>query len=342
MAELGSADYDTTGLPPETSTVVDSENVPDPELMASVVIPCHTERRFDSIVAAVSSVQAQQVAPELIVVAVDHNPELSRRLRAALAPAVVVTDNLGEMRGASATRNAGAELTTTPIVAFLDDDETAEPEWLGRLVAPLADPTLVGTGGRYVPSWETRKPRWFPDVFAWVVGGHYAGMPESNAIVRNVWAGNMAVRTKQFWAVGGFLVGFGKNQGSSQPEDTGLCIAMHRHSGGHWMYVPSAVINHAVPADRSTVRFFVRRCFAEGHGKVVLRAQLPDQTEDPTLSEERLYIKQVLPKGIVTELGMTTQAVSRVLAIVAGAIAAALGAMTAEVQGLLTSRRRGG
>ncbi|SDI77788.1 Glycosyl transferase family 2 [Frankineae bacterium MT45] len=294
----------------------------------SVVIPCYSDERWSSILDAVVSVQKQLTPAEKIVVAVDHNPSLAVRLREAL-PEVTVVDNNGGIRGASATRNAGAADTTTPLIAFLDDDEVAMPEWLGTLIAPFSDPEVVGTGGRYEPIWETEKPNWFPDVFAWVIGGHYEGMPETVSRVRNVWAGNMAVRATEFRAVGGFLASFGKLAASSQPEDTSLCISMHRYSGGHWMYVPDAVIHHAVPRERSTFSFFVRRCYSEGHGKLLLRANLPTQDDDETLSEERLYLIRVLPRGVLHELRDTSRAFSRVCAMLAGVTAAALGASVA-------------
>ena len=119
------------------------------DITVSVVIPCFSEARWNSILDAVTSVQKQAHQPADVVVAVDHNPALARRLRATL-PDVTVVDNDGGIRGASATRMP-APTPRRPLIAFLDDDEVAEPEWLSRLVAPLTDPAVIGTGGRYRP-----------------------------------------------------------------------------------------------------------------------------------------------------------------------------------------------
>src|SRR4051794_13279658 len=140
----------------------------------SVVVASHSLSRFASLLETLDSVDKQSLPAHRLVVAVDHSPELAYRLRNE-RPDVAVIVNDGAHRGASATRNAGVTATTSEIVAFLDDDEIADADWLGRLVEPFDDPHVVGTGGAYVPRWAQRKPLWFPDEFAWVVGGAHAG-----------------------------------------------------------------------------------------------------------------------------------------------------------------------
>jgi glucosyl-dolichyl phosphate glucuronosyltransferase len=269
--------------------------VPPP---TTVVIACHRTENLPAVRTAVESVSAQTVPAAACVVAVDHNADLAAAVEEL--PGVTVVQNLSEHRGASATRNAGAAEVATEVVAFLDDDETATATWLENLLPPLADPRVVGTGGRYVPRWEDHRPAWFPDELAWTVGGHHSGQPDHEARVRNVWSGNMAVRTALFRAVGGFRSGFGKTGSTSRPEDTDLCIRVARTvEDGHWVYVPTAEILHAVPADRSTFGFYVRRCYAEGRGKIELR----DVLDDPrALDTERDYLRRTIPLGVAGHL----------------------------------------
>lgn len=44
-------------------------------------------------------------------------------------------------------RNLGLRLASAPVVAFIDDDAVPEPTWLGRLIAPFANPEVVQAGG---------------------------------------------------------------------------------------------------------------------------------------------------------------------------------------------------
>ncbi|CAN5829227.1 glycosyltransferase [soil metagenome] len=257
-----------------------------PELSVSVVIACYSLERLDSIEAALTSVRKQSLEPGRVVLAVDNHPALAELVAQRFDWITVVSNTAG--RGASATRNAGVEVVDTEFTAFLDDDETADPEWLRQLVAPFTDPAVVGTGGKYAPVWEGGKPAWFPDDFAWAIGGAYEGMPTTTSVVRNVWSGNMAVRTAAFRAVGGFRADFGKQEAVSEPEDTDLCIRMAA-AGGHWMYVPSAVILHEVPRSRASFSFFVGRCLSEGRGKAAMRDRLGSNS---AIDTERDYVRR--------------------------------------------------
>jgi glycosyltransferase involved in cell wall biosynthesis len=51
-------------------------------------------------------------------------------------------------RGPAAARNAGLRGATGDVVAFTDADCVVDPDWLARLVVPLADPAVGIAGGR--------------------------------------------------------------------------------------------------------------------------------------------------------------------------------------------------
>jgi cellulose synthase/poly-beta-1,6-N-acetylglucosamine synthase-like glycosyltransferase len=270
--------------------------MPTPHLDVTVVIPTHSEQRWDTLVRTISTAKAQSLRPTEIVVVVDHNTAFFHRIRRDM-PGITVLEN-AYAKGVSGNRNTGAFHATTPIVAFLDDDITAGPTWLARLISPFVDPDVVGTGGAIEPAFETGRPTWMPDEFLWAVGGSYAGMPVATSRIRNVWSASMVVRREVFNAVGGFRVGFGKLGSVNRPEDTELCIRMSALKGGHWMYVPAAVVRHAVPATHSTFNYFVRRCYAEGRGKV----QMAGLHDGEALGAERDYLWS-LPKALLRDLG---------------------------------------
>ncbi len=261
-----------------------------------IVIPCHSERGWDTLVGAVASALAQRPAPAEVVVVVDHNPRLYDRALRHLSGVTVLENRFAQ--GASGTRNTGARHTTTPLVAFLDGDISAGPQWLAQLVAPFDDPWVVGTGGAIAAAWERSRPRWMPDELLWAVGASYTGMPERTAPVRNVWSASMAVRRDVFTEVGGFREGFGKIGSRNRPEDTDLCLRMSA-SGGRWMYVPEAVVEHDVPAERATFRFLLRRCYAEGRGKVQMARLLEGAR---SLGAEQSYVSRTLPRAVLRDL----------------------------------------
>ena len=110
----------------------------------SVVIACHTRERLDFLTAAVESALGQLPPPDAVVVSVDHEPVLAGMV-AERFPQITVVENAYD-RGASGTRNTGADHTSTPLIAFLDDDARARPGWLSALTEPFADRDVVCYG----------------------------------------------------------------------------------------------------------------------------------------------------------------------------------------------------
>ncbi len=100
----------TAAIPPRTMTM-------------DVVICAYTLERWGDTLAAVESVRNQTTPPHEIVLVVDHNPDLYERFRAAL-PDVTVVENR-KQRGLSGGKDTGVDITTSDVVAFLDDDAVA-------------------------------------------------------------------------------------------------------------------------------------------------------------------------------------------------------------------------
>jgi GT2 family glycosyltransferase len=294
---------------------------------ATIVVATYDAKRWPFLSAAVENLLSGPDRPRRVIVCVDQNEELYDRVRLAW-PEVTALLNSGDP-GASGTRNAGSKYADTPFIVFLDDDVRLLEGWLTRLLAPLADPGVVGTGGGVVAGWQTGRPKWFPEEFGWVVGASFRGMPTVQSAVRNVWAENMAVRTDVFRSVGGFRTDFGKVGSRNSPEDTDLCIRMAASvPQGTWVYAPDAVVEHHVPASRASFSFFLRRSYNEGRGKVEMADLLGGQEK---LQDERDYVLRTLPAGILTGLRAVTRhgdlgGLLRAGAIVAGAVAAGIGA----------------
>lgn len=291
----------------------------------SVVIPSHDENRWSYLTGAISSARAQTPPPAEIVVVIDHNETLYARAVRELPDVTVLRNAFG--RGVSGNRNTGAFHVTTPLIVFLDDDVTARPGWLAALVAPLADPDVVGTGGAIEAGWEGTRPSWIPEEFLWAYGATYEGMPTTTATVRNVWSASMAVRRDDFIAIGGFNTSFGKVGDRSRPEDTEFCLRLADATGGHWVYEPAAVIRHPVPPSRMTMRYYLSRCYNEGRGKIAMARLLRGRE---SLGSERDYLRQTLPRAVsrgVTDAltGRDRTGAQRAGAVLVGMTAAGVG-----------------
>jgi len=268
----------------------------DPPVTMSVVICAHTARRFADTCAAVQSVREQSLPSHEIILVVDHNPSLFGSLAAEL-PDVTVIENR-EAPGLSGAKNTGVAAAGADVVAFLDDDAVADPDWLKFLADSYGDPAVAGVGGLTLPSWQHPQPRWFPHEFYWVVGCTYRGMPEFRAPVRNLLGGNASFRREVFAVVGGFKTGLGRSR-SARPlgcEETEFCIRLNRSMpDAVLLFDNRATIWHRVPDERREFSYFWSRCYAEGLSKAVVTASVGMQHG---LSSERRYTTRTLPVGV--------------------------------------------
>jgi glycosyltransferase involved in cell wall biosynthesis len=265
-------------------------------LDVSVVICTHTEARWSYLIEAVQSAQNQSLAPLEIVVVVDHNTALQERIRTCL-PQVVVVENQ-EPKGASGSKNSGINAARGAVVAFLDDDAVADPDWLEQLMVEFENPNVIGAGGMTIPRWSGTAPAWFPEEFYWIIGCTHRGMPETIAPVRNLIACNMAVRRAVFQEIGGFRNGMGPSgKHALGCEETEWCIrASQRWPEKVWLHKPTAKARHQVPASRARWRYFFRRCYGEGLSKALV-AQFVGANDG--LASERAYTLQTLPAGVL-------------------------------------------
>jgi glucosyl-dolichyl phosphate glucuronosyltransferase len=308
-----------------------------------VVIACFEMRRVEMLIRAVQSVREQDYPSHLTVV-VDHNEDLYVRLLSTLPKDVTVIRNT-RSRGAAGARNTAALLANRTLLAFLDDDASARPEWLRSLVRAMDQPGVVGVGGRIIPRWQEDSPRWFPPELGWAVGASIAPDGTDDFPVRNVWSGNMIVDRKAFQAVNGFRENLSKIGGAAQPEDTELCLRLSAvyGSAGQWRMVPSALVDHHVPAHRATLRYVVRRCWWEGTGKIRMRAMMDDRKR--ALTDEKTYLSRTIPRavgaGVVESMrSRRPDGLLRSGTIVLGVSAAILGAATAGIGDAFARRQR--
>ena len=240
----------------------------------SVIICAYTMERWEHLRAAVDSVANQTLRALETIVVIDGNELLERHAREQLAGAAVLRN--AHRPGLSGGRQTGAERAGGSILAFLDDDAVAEPDWLERLAEGYADPLVLGVGGRIDPAWEGAEPGWFPPEFLWVVGCTYAGMPATPSPVRNPIGANMSMRASVLARAGAFDSRLGRANTAGRTlagsaEETEFCIrAARENPGHHWLYDPRAVVRHAVPRSRSTWSYFVRRTIVEGRAKGTL------------------------------------------------------------------------
>jgi glycosyltransferase involved in cell wall biosynthesis len=316
----------------------------------SVVVSTYDEKRWGDLFACLESLRRQTLPPLETIVIVDHNPTLLERAREAFPSAKVLAN--ARARGLAGARNSGAEAARGEVIAFIDDDARAEPDWIEQLSTCFGEEDVVGAGGALIPRWEGPPASWIPREFYWVFGCSYTGLPDRLAPVRNPIGANMAVRESVLTDVGGFREGSEDDAprelrargvvraAGNLPDDTDFAIRVRqRHPGAIWLYQPRATVHHTVTPERASFGYFLRRCYEEGVGKANLSRYVGSEEG---LSSERRHLLVVLPRGVAKGLGRALKGDlsggARAAAIVVGLLASASGFLVATLSGL--ARRR--
>jgi mycofactocin glycosyltransferase len=139
--------------------------------------------------------------------------------------------------GPAGARNAGAAQCCTDLVAFLDSDCIAEPDWLESLVPELADPAVVAAGGRVLPTSERSWLERYEAVRSPLDLGPTPAAARPKAPVPYLVTANLVVRRSVFEATGGF------DPALRCGEDVDLCWRLY--SAGHRLaYQPAGRVHH--------------------------------------------------------------------------------------------------
>lgn len=259
----------------------------------AVVVCTSSAARVQLLLECVASLLCGLRRPDELYVVVDTNPSLADELAKSLPSEARLLRCDGA--GLSAARNVGIAASRCDVVAFLDDDATADQGWLSSLAGAFdADPQLLGAGGPVLPRWATER-RWMPEELFWVVGCTYAGHRLDAGPIRNPIGCNMAFRRRELAALGGFETTFGKQRGAlSTCDETELALRLEReHGAGRIRFVPEARVHHLVPASRISWRLLMRRSFSEG----VAKGRLSRQFAGAPLSTERGYVRLLVTES---------------------------------------------
>jgi len=123
-----------------------------------------------------------------VVIVVDGNPDVFDRVREDFGSQEnVVLHNNDENQGISYSRTKGAKLASGEVVAMIDDDAVAEPDWIAELVSVYTSTDAVVVGGRVAPNWVSGKPDFFPRNFT-------GWLAVTNADLASIWR-NSGIRT---------------------------------------------------------------------------------------------------------------------------------------------------
>jgi succinoglycan biosynthesis protein ExoM len=169
-------------------------------------------------------------------------------------------------RNISVARNACLDAATAPLVAFIDDDEVARPEWLARLAAKLEATRSGVVFGKVIAIYPAEVPSWMPEADM-----HSTPAPIRNGAISGGYTCNVLMRRDAVGALR-FNPAFGRTGG----EDTTF-FAQLQQGGVAMAYADDAIVEEPVTQGRSSLKWLETRSFRSGQtwGLVELRRGKP-------------------------------------------------------------------
>jgi hypothetical protein len=221
----------------------------------SVVIP--TYRRPEDLARAIDSVLAQQgVATSFEIVVVDNDPDGSAEpiVRVISGQTRIPIRYIPEKRpGISHARNTGVARAAGRYLAFLDDDEEAEPQWLAHFFATLQRFGADAVVGPVLPRFPADAS---VDDYRRRVYTRDAGVPTGTPLLRWNIGNSIFDKARCFVCEEPFLPRLGRTGG----EDTVFLRQLTRR-GCKMVWCGEAVAWESVPADRLEPEYLLRRAF---------------------------------------------------------------------------------
>ena len=242
-------------------------------LSVSVVVV--TYGRPDHVRTCLTHLEELRIAPREIAV-VDASPDdrTTRIVREEFPRVAYLRNDLG--RGTTAeSRRIGFAATSGDIVAFVDDDAFAEPDWLDELVPPYADPAVVGVGGRALNGIEGEELLGIDEIGRLLrdgrLTGNFAADPGRVIEVDHLLGANMSFRRAAIDAIGGI---HGNYPGTCLCEESDISLRL-THAGGTLLFAPKALVHHvAAPYGIGGKRFDRRWLYYSRRNHIVMLARV--------------------------------------------------------------------
>lgn len=225
--------------------------------MIAVDIGVCTYRRVDLVQQCIRALALQRLAADVAmrIIVADNNPRpLARQAIAELATqlGLDIAYVHAPHSNISIARNACIDAARGDWLAFIDDDEEARPDWLGRLLACARAERADVVFGVSEPVMPPGSPGWS------VSGEFHANRMGPNDKPHNGYTCNVLMRRA---AIG--RLRFDPALGRTGGEDT---LLFHQaHLGGlRFAYAPDAVVTESIHIGRASIGWVLRRRFRSG------------------------------------------------------------------------------
>ena len=175
-------------------------------------------------------------------------------------------------QGASFARNTGAAHAGSPLLCFMDDDAIADKDYLEKIVNFFERyPDAGGLGGRIIPRYIPREPKWMSHYVSSLVGHfHYSDSISIFSANKYPLESNMIIRKADFDTIHGFNPALPGVVGTLRIGGEGKDFFFRLKELGRTIYYdPSIRVQHVVEVPKLTSEYMYRVASGIGRGERV-------------------------------------------------------------------------
>jgi GT2 family glycosyltransferase len=188
-------------------------------------------------------------------------------------------------QGRCAALNSGIRAARGEIIVTTDDDVRVGSDWLDQAACALDGLGCDYVGGKVLPIWGGPRPAWLPNHggMHWSVIALLDYGPEPLEFgKRHVPLGvNLAFRREAFSRAGLWDNRVGRKAGTLLGQEVREWGLRARAAGLRGFYAPQMIVNHIIPADRLSKRYFRRWFYWHGVSRAMLYEQSRIDMEAP-------------------------------------------------------------
>ena len=178
-------------------------------------------------------------------------------------------------QGLSAARNRGIREASGKYLTFIDDDAFPEKNFLKMVLDYLEqNPEVVAVGGKILLQYEQEKPGWLTSYLSSLFGyfnpGNKSGEFKKNRYPRG---SNMSFRKDVFDQVGVFDTKLGRKGSDMLGSEEKELFARIYKMNFLVRYLPTAIVYHNVPPERTTMEFVRNQAVSYGKSEKYYRQQ---------------------------------------------------------------------
>ena len=245
----------------------------------TIAIPTHNRARElrETIASIVALAIPEGVAVECVVIDNASRDETPRVVEEAAnsAPPIPIRRVLESRQGSSFARNRAVDEARGDFIFFIDDDATADRDWLGAMLSALETRALDAACGMVLPRWSSPPPPWLGPRLWVKLAVHNRAAIEAAPVAQsetlaNYFSANVGFRRDAFERFGRFREDIGVVGGNPMSgEDTELFARIIARAG-KMGFVREAIVHHLIGSERMSAEYLRHKSFAFGLGSAIV------------------------------------------------------------------------